>query len=63
MREKQQANAIKHIADKILIELLDSAQEYTQKNLIRAQWEWDEGIKKFTSWERDREREFKSVFI
>lgn len=36
VREKQQANAIKHIADKILIELLDSAQEHT-KNLIRAQ--------------------------
>jgi len=32
VREKQQqANAIKHIADKILIELLDSAQEHTKK--------------------------------
>lgn len=37
MREKQQVNAIKHIADKILIELHAGFSSITQKNLIRAQ--------------------------
>lgn len=72
VREKQQANAMKHIADKILIELLDSAQEHTHKkksNKSPEKWgkgEWRghgmEGIGKFTSWGRDGEREFKSEF-
>lgn len=49
MREKQQVNAIKHIADKILIELHAGFSSITQKNLIRAQRsegkrrEWDGG--------------------